>query len=112
MSNRNKRKLVKTAVLQEIASLNKQGVPLAKIVRDNDLDVSLPHLTKLIHFFNLSIDACPERHITEEDKVKLLNSLFPEWMQFAAEAAPIQVQPASYKYKGLFPWGIWIEVSE
>lgn len=95
------RKLVAREHLKEITDLSLIGVPLTRIIKDKNMDVSRPHLDKLVHLYQLSyIDK-----VYEEEQLQLItNSLFPPWI----EPDPIiQVQPETYKYRGRFPFGYW-----
>ena len=94
--DRKKRKLVRHKLLLELAEKSSMGVPLTRLIRDAELDISRPHLYKLLYYYN-----------TNKRKRVVYKSLFPPWLDTRSD---IQLQPKNYKYKGLFPWGEWIEI--
>lgn len=86
---KNKRKLICKVTLERIAKLTSLGVPLLRIIRDEDLNVSAPHVAKLVDYLK-----------TGEYEA----SLFPPWLK----GKVIAEQPEDWKYDGRFPWGKWI----
>ena len=89
-----RRKLIRRSLLIELADLRLKGVPVLKLLRDYDLELSPPHLTKQLDYYNMF-----------KNKAEVVNSLFPEWLN---DIDNIQEQPATAKYDGMFPWGEWI----
>ncbi len=97
MSIKQRRKLVRRDVLNKITEQHEQGVPVARLLRDNLLNISLPLLIKLI-----AINKAPS------DIAK--KSLFPEWLK--SDGAHVQSQPWDYcRYVGRFPTGEWHYIS-
>lgn len=94
------RKLIPLQYLKTYHELSKLGVPLRKIIRDNDLSTSGPHLAKLLETFHLL--AIPE--ISIGANIVITNSLFPEWLK---DTPTVQEQPENYTYLGKFPFGYW-----
>lgn len=93
-----RRKLIRKDILEEIAKKNTSGVPLSRLIRDYDLDISLPHITKLVNWY---------KSANKFDSVKA--SLFPEWLK--NNGTPIQVQPwEKFRYLGTFPTGCWVRI--
>lgn len=96
------RKLIPLNHLLEFQRLKQLGVPIRKIIRDNDLNISGPHLSKLIDYYTLG------KALDEESQELLTNSLFPDWLN---ADLPVQEQPEDYKYNGIYPYGTWENVS-
>lgn len=70
------------------------GVPLAKVHKELELDISYPALQKLIT-------------LLKNTNVDTVGSLYPEWLE--KDSMKVQEQPDNYKYNGYFPYGEWIE---
>lgn len=98
---RNPRKLIPYKKLDEIHQLHQQGVPVLRLLRDFKLDMTGPHLTKLISFYSL----LGSRNITTDTSNLIFDSLFPTWV-YNNENNTV-VQPDDKKYTGLFPYGKW-----
>jgi hypothetical protein len=98
MSGPNTRKLINERVLRDCLYLADLGVPIAKIARDNMLDISLPHLNKLITWYKNAEEAQVNAHFIKA-------SLFPKWLDNDNDNA--QSQPDEYRYIGPFPYGEW-----
>ena len=86
------RKLLTPSAMTEIIEKRMQGVPLARIMRQLNIDTKItrPVVAKLLAIYP---------HNKE--------SLFPEWMDNTGPA--IQSQPENYKYNGFFPLGVWVK---
>lgn len=95
---RAKRKLVKKPTLQEITQKYIVGVPVSKLIRQFELDISSPCLIKLIKI-NLTLDARSGRA-----------NLYPVWLDNSEEAPHIQTNPDTWSFEGRFPKGRWIAV--
>jgi len=91
-----RRKLINLNMLTMLRSKNDDGVPVARLIRDFELAVSLPHLRKLMEYSRLAL----------EDS-NVASSLEPPWLDLASPE--VQECPDNYKYKGLFPFGAWLE---
>lgn len=91
------RKLIVKHYLNEYASLRQLGVPIRKIIRDNDLDISGPHLSKLLDWVD---------ELNQENNTIIHDSLFPQWLD--TDGDKVQEQPIHYNYSGRFPKGRWI----
>ena len=98
MSGKNTRKLLSETILADLLYKSDLGVPHSKLIRDMNLDVSLPHLTKLIGWYKQSEEAEVNAHFIRA-------SLFPPWI--VENINGMQCQPDTYTYKGLFPFGEW-----
>lgn len=86
------RKLVAYPLLSEIAYLRKLGVPLAKIIKDKNLDIKTGTLTNLLKWF-------------ENKSVVVQESLFPSWLE--QDSVKVQDSPKDWYYRGHFPIGKW-----
>lgn len=91
---RAKRKLIKFSTLVALFDKEQEGVPYSRMIRDLDLDVSTPHLTKLLNYLFLS---------TSEPAIE--QSLRPPWLD--EDGPEVQEEPDDYKYIGRFPFGVW-----
>lgn len=91
-----KRKLMPSAVLEDIATKHSFGIPLTKIVETGRYDISRPALSLLIRTYN---------HVGNST-VKA--SLFPDWLD--QDGDTVQEQPNNFVYIGKFPDGEWHEV--
>lgn len=98
MSGPNTRKLINERVLRDCLYLSDLGVPVSKISRDNNLDISLPALIKLIYYYKTA-----EESVINARYIKA--SLFPPWLDNDNDDA--QSQPDAFKYLGAFPFGEW-----
>lgn len=90
---RQRRKLIKYTFLLQLYGLAEAGVPLARLIRDHELNISIPHLSKLINW-------CREAEEIQNEKVYA--SLNPDWL-----IENVQEVPNNYWYKGIFPYGEW-----
>lgn len=98
------RKHITKAKLEELAKLHLKGVPITRLIRDNNLDVSAPHLNKLIRAY-FAADKLVMNKQTKIEADAIINSLFPPWLDCNGEV--IQIQPSNWKYEGYFPFGKW-----
>ncbi len=97
------RKLLALHVLQDIERLMGLGVPLAKIVRDKQLDMSAMSVSKLIQYNNLI------KHSESAEVTKVVYySLKAPWVD--ETLVNVQEQPATWLYTGEFPYGKWERV--
>jgi len=95
-----KRKLIAEPLLKDLAEDFNKGVPLATLIRNYQLEVSPPHLRKLLFIYSQILDeSMPERHART-----LRASLFPAWL-----TEGVQVQPDNWGFLGKFPLGNWEE---
>ena len=102
---KNTRKLIGQKTLASLAYWRHKGVPLAKQIRDNALDISGPHLTKLLDYFDLIGDATT---IQINAQQTISDSLFPPWI----EGFTIRQQPNNWSYIGKFPFGKWKSIDK
>lgn len=100
MRGNNKRKLIPQHQLFAIKEKFHSGVPISKLIREYELDISHPHLRKLLFIY---IDILnPELNLSHR---KALNdSIFPIWLENKLGAV---TQPDSWTYEGRFPYGTW-----
>lgn len=103
---RRRRKLVDPDVLIEIIPKKNDGVPLARLIRDYNLDLTVPHLQKLLYIAEDLQESNAAKFIPEYRKT-VYASLAPEWIvgTRAALEAPID-----WEYEGNFPHGKWVQL--
>ena len=82
-------------MLEKVSKLDNLGVPMTRIISDLELDISRPHLRRLITY----------NRAAGESKV-VFASIYPRWINFSQEQA--QVQPDGWTYSGVFPFGEWL----
>jgi hypothetical protein len=98
----NTRKLIPLKYLSRYSESRNLGVPLRRIIRDNNLKISGPHLAKLIDWHdNLLLD---NDIVPIKAKTMIRDSLFPTWLK---DYPNVQEQPSDYAYLGKFPLGGW-----
>lgn len=73
------------------------GVPLAKIIRDLDLDINSTSAASLIRAYTIASNQVENASIVK-------NSLFPTWLD---NSQTIMSNPDGWYYTGFFPWGSW-----
>lgn len=95
-----RRKLLSPAAYVLIQSKLSIGVPLTRIIKDLDLQISRPALSRLLMISEDSFTS----HV--DDSIAMQNSLLPKWVDTAGPY--VQEQPDEWKYEGLFPLGAWI----
>lgn len=100
MRQNNKRKLLGYYMLMHVSKRHKNGVPLARLIRENELNISTPHLAKLVQFFFELRDT----KLPKEYRKGINDYIYPEWLILGAD---IQIQPRGWKYIGKVPWGNW-----
>lgn len=96
------RKLINQELLYTLYDKHEEGIPVTRLIRDYNLDVSSQHLKALFKWYSF---LC-----TSKGSVKdvLSASLFPPWLTMSNK---IQEQPTDkYKYKGFFPYGKWEQI--
>jgi hypothetical protein len=98
------RKLLSKDILERIYFRYTMGVPVRKLHRDFNVNMSVPLFTKLIEHYEESLDNEQMTEITDT----ITNSLFPVWLNTAFQG--VQSQPKNWKYIGRFPLGAWHEV--
>lgn len=103
----NKRKLIPLQQLDELYHKQAIGVPIARLIRDNDMNISIPHLSKLLHYYGLCM-----ANTGMESAVTIYNSLNAPWLDSTILADRVQEEPEGYKYIGRFPYGEWEKVGE
>lgn len=88
-----KRKLIPKALVIEIVKRQALGVPLSRIIKDLELNISRTSLKSILDIYK-SVD--PDSSWEA--------SLFPPWLN---DEAKVQEQPNNWYYQGYFPWGSW-----
>ena len=88
-----KRKLIPKPILAEAYKRLQFGVPIARLIKDLNLDVSRPHMAILLDWYSLAL----------QDEA-ICASLFPPWLEGETE----QEEPDNAKYEGRFPFGVWL----
>jgi hypothetical protein len=101
--SRKLRKLLSESLLEECNLLKHTGVPIAKIISQKSLNVSSPHMTRLLTLLDASRD---EVNYTPYQNKLIKASLFPDWL---IASSNMQTQPAERVYSGPFPLGQWEE---
>ena len=100
------RKLIPEKAILEIRELQEMGVPLARIIKDQKLDISYPHLRKLLELYEDFFISCV---YNPTDIAIVTASMFPSWLRDSPKA---QAQSKQDKYEGRFPFGRWISLNE
>jgi len=100
MRGNNKRKLIPEEILFAILKDYRVGVPLSKLVKNYDMEISTPHLRKLLFIYIDILDISQD----EAYRTNLRNAIFPAWVKYATSA---MVQPDRWTYVGKFPFGQW-----
>lgn len=100
MRGNNTRKLIDEPLLVELLSKFRDGVPIARLVRDYKLEVSDPHLRKLLFIY---IDILDEE-LYSSKRCTIRDALFPAWVQ---GKDGIITQPNEWSFTGRFPLGTW-----
>lgn len=106
------KKLIMQPQLQELSKLRGLGVPIKKLLKDHDLDMTSPTLVKLLDDYDemreFAKDCPSPGYPFEADtpQAKIHASLFPEWLNIIDG---IQVQPKEWIYRGKWPKGNWIK---
>lgn len=94
---RAKRKLLSAQSLEWIQDRLDIGVPLARVLRDGNFNLSRAAAATLVEWYALYTS-----NPTELGAIKA--SLFPEWLKPSDE---VQENPDGWVYIGRFPWGYW-----
>ena len=100
MRGNNSRKLIAEPLLAELKDKFCDGVPVARLVRDYTLDISDPHLRKLLFIY---IDIL-NKELNTTYRTNLRQAIFPAWVK---NAEGVMVQPDRWTYVGKFPFGQW-----
>ncbi|MAF24370.1 hypothetical protein CL634_02110 [bacterium] len=103
MNNRRtsaKRKLLPKKVLAECYELQTLGVPLTKVIRDKELNITRSLLAKLLKYYKIIDDYGPGNAV-----IAVRKSLFPDWLVETKEQ--VQTNPDGWYYVGYFPKGQW-----
>ena len=98
------RKLLSKDTLQLCWLRYSVGVPIQRLHRDFTINMSIPAFTRLVEYYEESLDK--EQAISITDTIN--NSLFPDWLK--ADCKVVQSQPRLWKYIGRFPLGSWLRV--
>ena len=83
------RKLLPRTMLSDFRALHDTGIPMAKLLRDSKLDITLPTLNSLIYLM---------------DDENAQHSLFPGWL---GKEHKTYEQPVIFGYDGTWPYGEW-----
>ncbi len=92
--------LIQPLLLDKLWEGYKAGVPVCRLIRDNDLSITPPTLTKLLKHYTMYANANDD---TLERTIH--KSLFPEWLTLSEDL--IVKQPPNYRYTGIMPIGKW-----
>ena len=96
-----KRKLMPQSVLHEILCKANEGVPIARLLRNYELDLTRTTLASLLQQYALSATSL-------QDQDTILASLFPPWLdEYSETSSKVQQNPDGWYYQGYFPWGEW-----
>jgi len=94
-----KRKLITQPTLFSMLQETDKGVPVARTIRNHDIDMSRPAVDKLLRNFDTALTSSTDEHVSE----RLISSLFPDWL-----TKDCQEQPDDVDYSGYFPLGRWV----
>ncbi len=96
-----KRKLMIPSAYSDLSYKLTLGVPLSRVLRQSELDISRPLVSRLLNHFENSLD-----YSDPDTAVRIHNSLFPSWL--IKDGPVIQEQPDGWTYVGYFPLGEWV----
>lgn len=97
-------KLIPRHLLKKLFNHYEDGVPITKLVRKYNLDISGPTLDKLLSMYALSRDGL----VSLDDREIILNSLFPAWVEEGISISDtLCIQPPDWEYVGSMPYGYW-----
>jgi len=82
------------------------GVPICLLIKQYNLSVTPPTLTKLMKYVD-ALETCKD----EDVQSTIYASLFPEWLT-QDETVKSLVAPNGWKYKGVMPLGEWVNLNE
>lgn len=88
---------------------SKMGVPVTTLIKQEDLNITSPTLTKLLSY----VDLLEAQNVIDDEALynTIYNSLFPEWLT-KEEDKDIVKQPAGVVYEGMFPFGEWKDLKD
>lgn len=91
--------LMQQKELVDMHAKRKEGVPVSRIIKDYELEITHPTLSRLIEYYELYMQA------NDEIKPIIFSSLFPEWLSSSTDI--LVKQPTEYVYRGRMPLGQW-----
>jgi len=95
------RKLISRQHIDLLYNMHQVGIPLARVMRDNDIEMSLPSFKNLLdHLHSMYLGKSAASISTTIEQ-----SLFPEWL--TPGLTGVQEQPDDWRYVGRFPMGVW-----
>jgi len=100
MRGNNKRKLISEHLLAPMLEKFYAGVPVTRLIKDYELEISRPHLRKLLFIYIDILDM----NLTEDYRTALRKAIFPQWVQ---DCSIVMKQPDRWTYIGKFPFGQW-----
>lgn len=92
--------LIQKDLLIELHDKHIKGVPVSRLIKDHNLDITSPTLSKLLTHFEAS-----EKAKEQNSKDLILASLFPPWL--GESNKDIVLQPQDWVYHGRMPLGEW-----
>lgn len=108
MSRGKRRKLIRFDKFLELHRTTAIGVPLARALRDMQLDISRPLAAKMLKVY----EGVENDTMELSAAAKVVHTLSPSWMNVHKDAPHVQEQPDGWDYEGYFPFGDWVEKSE
>lgn len=99
--------LIQRDILEELEDLNHKGVPVRKLIRDYDLTIAAPTLTRLIGYLSLANRSIIDGKKSLATKELIYSSLFPEWLE-VIDLDEVK-QPSNWSYEGSMPLGKWVK---
>lgn len=97
-----KRKLLAPTVALKLVTLRRLGVPYSRLIKDLDLSMTVPTLTKLITAYDTFYN-------NAEMTAELGDRLFPSWLNLDCDK--VQEAPEGWVYQGYFPLvGEWVHL--
>lgn len=94
------RKLITRDTLYALSQDLDRGVPLARAIANQKLEMSRPAVAKLVGVYNSCFNSATYIMPSQRQAIRL--SLNPIWLTKDG-----QEQPADWKYEGYFPLGVW-----
>lgn len=95
--------LMRPQLLNAIHAEHKLGVPVVKLLKRYNLNITSPTLAKLLTYRRMLDKANSEADVTTAEIIQA--SLYPAWL--VNQSNDIMYQPATHYYTGTMPLGEW-----
>lgn len=96
---------IKEKALISLYEKYSMGIPISKLIKNYNIQVSHPTFTKLLMQYSLLVE-------TKGSDIydTIYASYFPEWLNYEEyEHDIIVLQPSNWNYIGTYPLGEWVE---